>query len=319
VDRARRVYRLHLALALSAAGAVATALALAMPGISLSGSSSRQLLEACRSFVIPDLTPSAAVVLALGTVSFAALARGLRSAFRQLRASRRFLRGLGTLGWVRVSGIPAIAFDDPQPHAFCSGLVRARIYVSSGALNALGTQELGAVLAHEAHHACRRDPLRIFSAHVLSDALFFLPLLSRLSERYESLAELEADEAAVHATGDRRPLAAALVAFDEPGAHPVVGIAPERVDQLLGHRARWRLPVSFVAAALAVLAALVAVALRTADAGGQPVVSMPMVLAEACMVTMAATPLLIGAAGLLLAHRGSRRLGGLRSRLAWPR
>jgi len=38
-------------------------------------------------------------------------------------------------------------FRAPGSQAFCAGLLRPRIYVSTGALRALGSDELGAVLA----------------------------------------------------------------------------------------------------------------------------------------------------------------------------
>jgi hypothetical protein len=158
------------------------------------------------------------------------------------------------------------------------------------------------VIAHEVHHARRRDPLRILLVGMLADALFFLPALRRLKRRYEELAEIAADEAAVTATRDPSPLAAALLRFGERGAPGVVGIAPERVAHLLGEAPRWELPVSVIAGALVTVAGLVAVAATTAHATGGDRVSLTLLASQACMLTMAALPV-VALAGLALLGR----------------
>ena len=86
----------------------------------------------------------------------------------------------------------AQVIDDDRPLAFCAGLLHPRVYVSRGALGMLGEAELSAVLAHERHHARRRDPLRLASTRVLADALFFAPPLGELIRRQQSLAEIGA-------------------------------------------------------------------------------------------------------------------------------
>ena len=139
--------------------------------------------------------------------------------------------------------------EEAQPQAFCAGFLRPRVFLSTGALRHLGQDELGAVLAHEEHHRARRDPLRIALARVFSHAFFFLPVLRRLSDRYCAMAELAADDAAARVSrGGGATLASALLSFSA-SAHPqgAVGIAPERVDHLLGRTPSWRLPGRAVA------------------------------------------------------------------------
>ena len=115
------------------------------------------------------------------------------------------------------------------------------------------TPELRAILAHEAHHRHRRDPLRLLLARAAAAALGPLPPFASLPERQPAIADLAADAATVAALGDRAPLAAALVRFE--------AVAPERVDGLLG---TLRAP----AISPAVLAVAGAVARRDRDAGG---------------------------------------------------
>ncbi len=307
MTKARGIFRLQLVVGLAGAAVTALALYVALGSVTTAAPSSQALFAACRSFVLPQLTPGSVVALALGSVAFAVLALAVRSALRQVRARRRFFAELRLLGDAGVGG--AILFDAARPQAFCAGLLSARIYVSTGALAALASEELDAVLAHEAHHARFRDPLRIFFARILSDSLFFLPVLRRLCDRYAALAELAADSAAVDAhRGDSRPLAAALLVLGERADAAVVGIAPERVDYLLGQRPRWELPLALLAWATVVVGALLVVALRTEQATAHSEVSLPLVAAQLCMLAMAIVPLLLGAAGLLGSRRAVRAL-----------
>jgi hypothetical protein len=127
---------------------------------------------------------------------------------------------------------------DPRPQAFCAGYLRPVVYVLRRTVELLSDVELDAVLAHERHHRRVRDPLRIACGGVLGEALFFLPALRPLCDRYADVAELNADRAAVHASAGREaPLASALLVFDESAPAGVSGISPERVDSLLGQLA----------------------------------------------------------------------------------
>jgi hypothetical protein len=108
----------------------------------------------------------------------------------------------------------------------------------------------------------------------------------------------------VRRTNDPAPLASALVAFEDSLGPAVVGIAPERVDQLLGARPRWELPLALLAWAAVVILALVAVAIRAEQATAHAAISLPLVAAQLCMLTMAVAPVMLGAALVL----GSRRL-----------
>jgi hypothetical protein len=259
------------------------------------------------------------------------IALAARSALSQLRARRRFSAGLRLVGSAEVASHETLIIDGPRPQAFCTGLLRPRVYISRGTLDLLDAEELQAVVAHEAHHAHRRDPLRIFIARALGEALFFLPVLTRLADRYSALAELAADEAAVRRSGTRQPLAGALLAFEEAPNNSVVGIVPERVDHLLGKRARWELPMAMLLAGAVTLVGLFAVVLRTADATGQASVDMPLLLAQACMVGMAVLPMLAGGVALLASKRalthaaasassaGRRPRAPLAGARRWPR
>jgi hypothetical protein len=303
---ARSVYALQLAVALLGATATVAALLVAVSRIDFRVPSPGELAAACQRYALPDLRPASVLVLVLGSVALATVGLSVRAVVRQLRAGRRFERGLEVLG--PVPGVPrAHVVDDVEPQAFCIGLLRPRVYISRAALELLGDDERAAVLAHEAHHVRRRDPLRLFVARALAEGLFFLPAVRRLPERYAALAELAADQAATAGHGGRRALASALLAFDAHPSPAAVGIAPERVEHLLGQRPRWELPTLLLLGALATIAALVAITLRLADATAHATVGLPALAAQACALAMALAPIAIGAMALLGGHRLRRR------------
>lgn len=300
--KARSVLGLQLLLGAVGLAAVGLGAVVGAGRLSLGVPSAATVLEACRRLLLPDVTPTGVLSLLLGLLAVVVLGRSVRSAVRQLRSSRRVLGALRVVGDRIVDGQRVTVIDDRGAVAFCAGLLRPRVYVSTGTLETLDELEVGAVLAHERHHARLRDPLRIFVARVLADGLFFLPALRPLSRRYAALAELVADRAAVRATrGDAAPLASALLSFE--AADPaVVGIAPERVDHLTGERAPWRLPAALLAWALVAVTVLVVVAVRLQGGGALAEVSVPLLIGQSCMLLMAIAPLVVGAAAVLRAR-----------------
>ena len=303
---ARRIWRLQLGVGLTGLLATAAALLAATSRIDFGLPSLPELAVACQRYGVAQLRPATASVLLIGSLSLAAVSLALRSAVRQLGASRRLERSLmvrDRLRWPRRARV----FAHGDPHAFCVGLLRPRIYVSSAAVELLREDELTAVLSHEAEHARRRDPLRLLLARALAEGLFFLPVVRRLSERYAALAEIAADEAAASRPSGRAALASALLAFDAHPSPAAVGIAPERVDHLLGRRPCWDLPIVLVLGAAATIGLLVAVTIRMADATSQAAVGLPVLAAQACMLAVAAGPLVVGAIAMVGGRRVLRR------------
>ena len=194
------------------------------------------LATALASGLRPSLQDAA--VIGLAAVDLAIIALAASSAARQTLRSRRFLRQLRSTGVQRIGEQTVVVVDDEAPKAFCAGLLRPRVHVSKGALRLLDASELLAVVTHEAHHVRRRDPLRLVMVRSLVRSLPWAPGLGRLAERHATVAELAADSVAIRRTGSRRHLAAALVAIAEQDGRRVRGIAPERVDHLMGRLPR---------------------------------------------------------------------------------
>lgn len=97
-----------------------------------------------------------------------------------------------------------------RPLAFTSGLIRPKVWLSTGVLALLADSELEAVLRHEAYHLKMRDPLKILLARGLSRVLFFVPVARDLFAAYSLNKEIAADAHAARTMADARPLAGAL-------------------------------------------------------------------------------------------------------------
>lgn len=97
------------------------------------------------------------------------------------------------------------------PLAITAGFWRPRVFVSAGLLDALPDDGQQAVLAHEACHVQRRDPLRNLAAEVM--AAWHLPSTRRtlLADLHLAVEEL-CDIAAAQRIDDRMTVASTLVA-----------------------------------------------------------------------------------------------------------
>jgi Zn-dependent protease with chaperone function len=140
--------------------------------------------------------------------------------------------------------------------AFCAGLLRPQVYLTT-ATATLGANELAAVLAHEAAHARRRDPLRRLITRAAADVMFWFPLLRWWQHRHVENAEVYADKAAIDHAGRQGLAAALLAAAQPPVAVPAMAGATEtRIAHLLGED----LPVRRPPANLVMLSVLGAIA-----------------------------------------------------------
>ncbi len=102
--------------------------------------------------------------------------------------------------------------------AFTAGMWSPRIFVRSNLELQLTQDELDCVIAHEASHVNRRDPLRLSTYRFLGCLLFWMPALRGLAADMADEAEIEADTFA----GKDRPfaLASAILAI-AAGPHSV--------------------------------------------------------------------------------------------------
>jgi hypothetical protein len=252
----------------------------------------------------PAANFAAVVVVFLALLGLAVTVMTVLGAARELARSARFGRRMRASDPKLLDG--AFIFPDEQPRAFCAGLVKPRVYVSTGAVATLDEPALHAVILHERHHARRRDPLRLATGRVLARALFFMPGLRELIRRHEALAELSADESAVNAGMENRAaLARAMLSFsDDAESGEVVGIDPGRVDHLLGEPPSWRFPALLCLAGLSVIALMTAVAALAGQvASGSATLAAPFLSSRPCVVVLAMIPAALGLMILQFARR----------------
>jgi hypothetical protein len=260
-----------------------------------SRAASHQITLLGQQLSYPAANFDAIVIVLLAGLGAVVTARAVSGGLRELAASRDFHRHLVGNHLRPVHGARLIA--DVQPRAFCAGLLRPRVYLSTGALAILDDSALNALLAHERHHVRRHDPLRLAAGRVLARALFFLPALGDLVERQQALAELSADESAVNAApANRSALARAMLSFsDAPSSGGSIGIDPARVDYLLGEPPSWRFPALLCLAAASVIALLVAVGVLAGHvASGSATLAPPFLSRQPCVVVLAAIPAVLG-------------------------
>ena len=245
----------------------------------------------------PELNGAEWLLIGLALVGATAISVACRATWRQRSTYRSFLDQLEIVG--RLDGHPTVeVIAGSRPEAFCAGYLMPTVYISKGALESLTLAELEAVLAHEHHHRRARDPLRFAVGRILTQALFFVPVLRPLFGRDADLAELNADGAAVRASGGRQgPLASALLVFDASAPPGVSGISSARVDSLLGEPVRWRPPVWLITVSLAVLFVLsVLIWQVSALASARATFNLPLLSSQPCVAVMLALPMLACAA-----------------------
>lgn len=155
-----------------------------------------------------------------------------------------------------------------EAFAVTHGLLRPRILLSTGLVDALNAAELTAVLLHERHHLWGRDPLRLLGARLLAGYGWYLPLLRWWTQRLALRRELAADRTATTNAGVVAVAGALLKLADLPAPAAVaavnpMGNLPERIAQLEGRRPARRAGLAWLlaGATLANLAGLSAAAI----------------------------------------------------------
>jgi len=214
-------------------------------------------------------------ILLLGLATLG-ITLGLSSLFRQLLATLVLIRSLLARRVAVPARVDAAArglgldgridiVDHIRPFSFCYWFVRPRICLSTALVGRLDHEELRAVLFHERYHLRHRDPLRLVIARYFAAGLYVVPVVEDLVAHFTLEKELEADEDAVAAMGDIRPLARALYAL-LPDADDVdlgllapvgsLSVTEARIDHLVeGTPLAARIPVTSIALSFGALAA----------------------------------------------------------------
>lgn len=200
------------------------------------------LLTACFlfAFELRHLPPALVLTSVLALGSAIAVVRALLRIWREQRLLDRLPREALASVSTSTGAIPVDVVQSRTANAFCVGIVRPRVIVTRGLLAHLDEEELRAALMHEVEHARARGPLKVALAHIAARALFWLPALGDLLDRFILLSELAADRAAIKVTS-RSALAGALSEVIE-APHPLAAVAladfaAPRIDRLFDESA----------------------------------------------------------------------------------
>jgi Zn-dependent protease with chaperone function len=155
-----------------------------------------------------------ATMAALASAGFLMLLVGPIRGLLSLLSTRRLLKRWNRAASIDVPGIPLPAFvvNDPFPIVSLVGWFRPRLVVARTVLENCDGDELAAVLAHEAGHNERRDPLVRLLVRSCPDLLSMTPWADRIERLWAEAAEQDADERAARSGPTRAlDLASALV------------------------------------------------------------------------------------------------------------
>jgi hypothetical protein len=264
-ERPDFIFAAVLVVAAAAAAALLGVLAeIGLQGVAGIAAVSAGLVSACILFALElrALPPAIVVVAATAIASAVALARALCSVWRE----QRLIRALPAVALAESSyrgtvptarGVDVYVLPAHWQGAFCGGVLRPRVVVTTELLDALDDAERGAVVTHELSHARSRGPLKLALGQVAVRSLFWVPVLRDLVDRYLLLTELAADRAAVAATS-RTALAGALSqALETPKPAGSIGFADHaaaRIDRLFDPTAKLPRLLTPARAAVTVLA-----------------------------------------------------------------
>jgi beta-lactamase regulating signal transducer with metallopeptidase domain len=106
-----------------------------------------------------------------------------------------------TVGQINMQGKVRL-IQSEKVFAFCFGLLKPKIYVSTAMVKLLSTAELKAVLLHEKYHVDNRDSLIMALVAVIKTIFPFFPVLSDLFTNYLTEREINADNYATKKMGE---------------------------------------------------------------------------------------------------------------------
>jgi len=225
----------YLAAGWSALAAIGLAgLTLAVHATALGGGLSLLIGACVRRLRALYATPGGAAWAEAGLIlAGAVLARTALTALGQLRtAGQQALRHAHT---ARLAGhlepaLGAVVVEHPQPAAYCVAGRYPTVIVTTGAVAALDSGQLDAVLAHERAHLAGRHHALKAAARIGRQVLPFLPLLRDAEAQVARLVELHADDTAAR-IADPKELATALVVLATPTQDtPAPGLAAAATD-----------------------------------------------------------------------------------------
>ena len=134
--------------------------------------------------------------------------------------------------------------DARNQSAFTLGCLHPRVYLSSAMIGSHNQRELDIIIQHEFGHRMRRDPLCQFLWNLLSEFLWFIPIIKARVERIKISAEMACDAYAERQGHSPTAIANILVDiagsanggfFPKPACNSISDQLELRVHALLGN------------------------------------------------------------------------------------
>jgi Zn-dependent protease with chaperone function len=244
-ERPNALFAAIIAIAAALTAAIAAALAaLGVAGIATLAATILGALTACVVFLaeLHCIPLSSLVLVLLALSSAAACARTLWAYLRERRLLDALplepLAGGPLAGIARETGVRLDLTPARRPGAFCFGLLRPRIVVTSGLLDRLDAAEQAAVVWHEAEHARAYEPAKCLLGRLAANTFFWVPALRDLLDRFLLVTEVAADRRALARTSPEA-LARALYEVASSPMLAAVGagdLAAARIERLFEPR-----------------------------------------------------------------------------------
>lgn len=121
-----------------------------------------------------------------------------------------------------------LVINSEKNFAFCLGIRKPKIYISTNLVSQLSAKEVEAVLLHEKHHLNKHDTFTMIIATIAHSIFPFFPLLGDLTQWYKVRREIEADRFAIKHMGNPHALTTTLkkfLEFPSFGTIPITAIA----------------------------------------------------------------------------------------------
>ncbi len=87
--------------------------------------------------------------------------------------------------------------NSSKPFAFCFGIRKPKIFISTGLIKLLTKKELEIVITHEKYHLKNHDTLTLMLATIFESLAPYFPLLTDIIKHYRIERELQADQFAI--------------------------------------------------------------------------------------------------------------------------
>ena len=103
-----------------------------------------------------------------------------------------------------------VIFKEQKLMAFCMGVLRPKIFISSEVLKRMTYHEVEAIILHERQHVIGKDNLVMLFLNLIKTAFFFFPVVTDFVNNLEIQREITADQSVVKETGRKIDIISAL-------------------------------------------------------------------------------------------------------------